>query len=141
MKNYGTWLPNQSFAAVSSPMIQGYSTDQSEIASRTVTATAQNLAYTVTYTKDAPNSSHSGSNINGSTANNSNTEVLPENHQTAKKTVTNHSSSNTTADDADQLPILPLTGKQTQSFGGIFLMIVSGLATVVSFLVNKKEKN
>ncbi|MEY2358850.1 mucin-binding protein [Lactiplantibacillus plantarum] len=53
-KTYGSWSADQSFAAVTSPVIKGYTPDQAEIGAQTVSGDASDLDFTVVYTKDAP---------------------------------------------------------------------------------------
>lgn len=53
-KTYGSWSADQSFAAVTSPVIKGYTPDQAEIGARTVSGDDSDLDFTVIYTKDAP---------------------------------------------------------------------------------------
>ena len=53
-KTYGSWSADQSFAAVTSPAIKGYTPDQDEIGAQTVSGDASNLDFTVVYAKDAP---------------------------------------------------------------------------------------
>nr|AGV52630.1 mucus-binding protein [Lactococcus lactis subsp. lactis] len=53
-KTYGSWSADQSFAAVTSPVIKGYTPDQAEIGAKTVSGDASDLDFTVIYTKDAP---------------------------------------------------------------------------------------
>nr|WP_317629217.1 LPXTG cell wall anchor domain-containing protein [Leuconostoc mesenteroides] len=53
-KTYGSWSADQSFAAVTSPVIKGYTPDQAEIGAQTVSGDASGLDFTVIYTKDAP---------------------------------------------------------------------------------------
>ena len=53
-KTYGSWSADQRFAAVTSPVIKGYTTDQAEIGAQTVSGDASDLEFTVIYTKDAP---------------------------------------------------------------------------------------
>ncbi|MFB5978862.1 LPXTG cell wall anchor domain-containing protein [Lactobacillus delbrueckii subsp. lactis] len=52
-KTYGSWSADQSFAAVTSPVIKGYTPDQAEIGAQTVSGDASDLDFTVVYTKDA----------------------------------------------------------------------------------------
>ncbi|WP_436684023.1 mucin-binding protein [Lactiplantibacillus plantarum] len=51
---YGSWSADQIFAAVTSPVIKGYTPDQAEIGAQTVSGDASDLDFTVVYTKDAP---------------------------------------------------------------------------------------
>ncbi|MGJ3736963.1 mucin-binding protein, partial [Lactiplantibacillus argentoratensis] len=53
-KTYGSWSADQSFAAVTSPVIKGYTPDQAEIGAQTVSGDASDLDFTVVYTKDVP---------------------------------------------------------------------------------------
>ena len=53
-KTYGSWSADQNFAAVTSPAIKGYTPDQAEIGSQTVSGDSSDLDFTVVYTKDAP---------------------------------------------------------------------------------------
>ncbi|MGX8060231.1 mucin-binding protein [Lactococcus lactis] len=53
-KTYGSWSADQSFAAVTSPVIKGYTPDQAEIGAQTVSGDASDLDFTVIYTMDAP---------------------------------------------------------------------------------------
>ncbi|MCD5424758.1 MucBP domain-containing protein, partial [Limosilactobacillus fermentum] len=53
-KTYGNWSPAQSFAAVTSPALKGYTPDHAEIDKQTVNGDSKDLAFTVTYTKNAP---------------------------------------------------------------------------------------
>ncbi|MCD5441226.1 LPXTG cell wall anchor domain-containing protein [Lactobacillus delbrueckii subsp. lactis] len=53
-KTYGSWSADQSFAAVTSPVIKGYTPDQAEIGAQTVSGDVSDLDFTVIYTKDAP---------------------------------------------------------------------------------------
>ena len=53
-KTYGSWSADQSFAAVTSPAIKGYTPDQTEIGSQTVSGDSSDLDFTVVYTKNAP---------------------------------------------------------------------------------------
>ncbi|TBX35474.1 LPXTG cell wall anchor domain-containing protein [Lactiplantibacillus paraplantarum] len=53
-KTYGSWSADQSFAAVTSPVVKGYTPDQAEIGAQTVSGDASDLDFTVIYTKDAP---------------------------------------------------------------------------------------
>ena len=53
-KTYGPWSADQSFAAVTSPAIKGYTPDKAEIEAQTVHGDSSDLEFTVTYTKNAP---------------------------------------------------------------------------------------
>ncbi|MBS9336742.1 mucin-binding protein, partial [Fructobacillus papyrifericola] len=50
---YGDWSADQNFEAVKSPVIDGYTPDQAEIAAQTVNSNSKDLTFTVKYTKDA----------------------------------------------------------------------------------------
>ncbi|WP_338345346.1 mucin-binding protein [Fructobacillus fructosus] len=51
---YGDWSADQSFEAVQSPSVKGYTPDQTEIAAQMVKGDSQDLNFTVKYTKNAP---------------------------------------------------------------------------------------
>ncbi|MFZ1776615.1 MAG: MucBP domain-containing protein, partial [Lactococcus raffinolactis] len=50
-KTYGSWSADQSFAAVTSPAIKGYTPDQAEIDKQIVNGDSKDLEFKVTYTK------------------------------------------------------------------------------------------
>ncbi|MEO3411070.1 MucBP domain-containing protein, partial [Levilactobacillus brevis] len=50
-KTYGSWSADQSFAAVTSPVIKGYTADKAQIDKQTVNGDSKDLEFTVTYTK------------------------------------------------------------------------------------------
>ncbi|MDV0432184.1 MucBP domain-containing protein [Lactiplantibacillus sp. DA1] len=53
-KTYGAWSVAQQFAAVDSPAIKGYTPDQGQIGTQTVTGDSSDLEFTVVYTKNDP---------------------------------------------------------------------------------------
>ncbi|AUJ31075.1 mucin-binding protein [Liquorilactobacillus hordei] len=53
-KTYGSWSSDQSFAAVTSPELKGYTADKAQINKQTVNGDSKDLEFTVTYTKNAP---------------------------------------------------------------------------------------
>ena len=53
-KTYGSWSADQSFAAVTSPAIKGYTPDKAEIGAQTVHGDSSDLEFTVVYAKNAP---------------------------------------------------------------------------------------
>ena len=53
-KTYGAWSAAQSFDAVKSPELKGYTADKAQIDKQTVNGDSKDLAFTVTYTKNAP---------------------------------------------------------------------------------------
>ncbi|QGN61631.1 LPXTG cell wall anchor domain-containing protein (plasmid) [Leuconostoc citreum] len=53
-KTYGDWSAAQSFDAVTSPELKGYTADKAQIDKQTVNGDSKDLAFTVTYTKNAP---------------------------------------------------------------------------------------
>ncbi|WP_049176752.1 mucin-binding protein, partial [Lacticaseibacillus paracasei] len=50
-KTYGAWSAAQSFDAVKSPELKGYTADKAQIDKQTVNGDSKDLAFTVTYTK------------------------------------------------------------------------------------------
>ena len=63
-KTYGPWSADQSFAAVTSPAIKGYTPDQAEIGSQTVSGDSSDLDFTVVYAKNAPTITTESKTIN-----------------------------------------------------------------------------
>ncbi|MCT3424994.1 adhesin, partial [Lactobacillus helveticus] len=53
-KTYGSWSAAQSFAAVKSPELKGYTADKPQIDKQTVNGDSKDLEFKVTYTKNAP---------------------------------------------------------------------------------------
>lgn len=53
-KTYGAWSADQTFAAVKSPEIKGYTADQAQINAKTVNGDSSNINETVTYKKNSP---------------------------------------------------------------------------------------
>ncbi|MGE9134049.1 lectin-like domain-containing protein, partial [Lacticaseibacillus paracasei] len=53
-QTYGAWSSDQSFDAVVSPDVKGYTADPSQIGAQTVSGSSDDLSYTVNYTKQAP---------------------------------------------------------------------------------------
>lgn len=53
-KTYGSWSADQSFAAVTSPELKGYTADKAEIGAQTVHGDSSDLEFTVVYAKNAP---------------------------------------------------------------------------------------
>ncbi|MGE9969551.1 lectin-like domain-containing protein, partial [Limosilactobacillus reuteri] len=51
-KTYGPWSADQSFDAVKSPKLKGYTADKAQIDEQTVNGDSKNLEFTVTYTAD-----------------------------------------------------------------------------------------
>ena len=63
-KTYGSWSADQSFAAVTSPAIKGYTPDQAEIGSQTVSGDSSDLDFTVVYAKNVPTITTESKTIN-----------------------------------------------------------------------------
>ncbi|MEE6705374.1 mucin-binding protein, partial [Limosilactobacillus reuteri] len=65
-KSYGDWVAanGTSFAAVTSPAIKGYTPDQAEIGSQTVSGDSSDLDFTVVYAKNAPTITTESKTIN-----------------------------------------------------------------------------
>lgn len=53
-KTYGSWSADQSFTAVTSPAIKGYTPDKAEIGAQTVRGDSSDLDFKVVYAKNAP---------------------------------------------------------------------------------------
>ncbi|WP_203624854.1 KxYKxGKxW signal peptide domain-containing protein [Lacticaseibacillus sp. 866-1] len=130
-KTYGPWSADQSFAAVTSPELKGYTADKAQIDSQTVNGDSQDLEFTVTYTKNPVSSNQPGNPSQPSNA--TNNGVINTSTNTGSKV--NNGAVNS--------PELPQTGEnnsqsQTMSFIGILLAMFGSL---LGFLGIKKRRN
>lgn len=140
-KTYGPWSADQSFDAVKSPELKGYTPDQAEIGTQTVTGDSSDLDFTVVYTANGssnpvnpskpaePNKPAKLNNLGKST----NPGKLVQNSNMAS--VRNKKQANENE--------LPQTGEnnsqsQTMSFIGILLAMFGSL---FGFLGIKKHRN
>ncbi len=108
-KTYGSWSADQSFAAVTSPVIKGYTPDQAEIGAQTVSGDASDLDFTVIYTKDAPTK-----------------PVNPSQPTTPAKPVQAGQAAATNFVD-QQLPQTGETDQQHMTLSGLLLLAMSSL--------------
>ena len=65
-KTYGDWSADQSFDAVKSPNIKGYTPDQAQIDKQVVKGSSDDLSFKVVYTKNAPTVTTKNVHNNGS---------------------------------------------------------------------------
>ena len=122
-KTYGNWSAAQSFDAVKSPELKGYTADKAQIDKQTVNGDSKDLEFTVTYTKNAP------------------TITTDLKHQLTPGNPSQPSYA--TNNGAVNSPELPQTGEsnsqsQTMSFIGILLAMFGSL---LGFLGIKKRRN
>ena len=122
-KTYGNWSADQSFDAVKSPELKGYTADKAQIDKQSVKEDSKDLAFTVTYTKNAP------------------TITTDLKHQLTPGNPSQPSYA--TNNGAVNSPELPQTGEsnsqsQTMSFIGILLAMFGSL---LGFLGIKKRRN
>ena len=122
-KTYGDWSAAQSFDAVTSPELKGYTADKAQIDKQTVNGDSKDLEFTVTYTKNAP------------------TITTDLKHQLTPGNPSQPSYA--TNNGAVNSPELPQTGEsnsqsQTMSFIGILLAMFGSL---LGFLGIKKRRN
>ena len=139
-KTYGAWSADQSFDAVTSPELKGYTADKAQIDKQTVTGDSKDLEFTVTYTKNAPTTPAKPVNPSQPTtpakpiqagqaaATNFVDQRLPQTGKNKKQANENE---------------LPQTGEnnsqsQTMSFIGILLAMFGSL---LGFLGIKKRRN
>ena len=108
-KTYGSWSADQSFAAVTSPAIKGYTPDQAEIGVQTVSGDASDLDFTVVYAKDAPKK-----------------PVNPSQPTTPAKTVQAGQAAATNFVD-QRLPQTDETDQQHMTLSGLLLLAMSSL--------------
>ena len=129
-KTYGSWSADQSFAAVTSPVIKGYTADKAQIDKQTVNGDSKDLEFTVTYTG---NSSSNQLGNPSQPSNATNNGVINTSTNTGSKVNSG----------AVNSPELPQTGEnnsqsQTMSFIGILLAM---FGSSLGFLGIKKRRN
>ena len=134
-KTYGPWSPAQSFSAVKSPELKGYTPNQAEIGTQTVTGDSSNLDFTVVYTANrsstpaTPATPAKLNNLGQST----NPSKLVQNSNMASvrnKKQANENEMPQTSENNSQ--------SQTMSFIGILLAMFGSL---LGFLGIKKHRN
>ena len=149
-KTYGNWS-DQSFAAVTSPKLKGYTADEAQIDKQTVNGDSKDLAFTVTYTAD--NNGGTGLNQPGKPGNGTDTGNPSSNqpgNPSQPSNATNNGVINTSTNTGSKVnngainsPELPQTGEnnsqsQTMSFIGILLAM---FGSSLGFLGIKKRRN
>ena len=137
-KTYGNWSADQSFDAVTSPELKGYTADKAQIDKQTVNGDSKDLEFTVTYTKNAP------------TITTDLKHQLTPGNPSQPSNATNNGVINTSTNTGSKVnngavnsPELPQTGEnnsqsQTMSFIGILLAMFGSL---LGFLGIKKRRN
>ena len=150
-KTYGPWSADQSFDAVKSPELKGYTADKAQIDEQTVNGDSKNLEFTVTYTAD--NNGGTGLNQPGKPGNGTDTGNPSSNqpgNPSQPSNATNNGVINTSTNTGSKVnngavnsPELPQTGEnnsqsQTMSFIGILLALFGSL---LGFLGIKKRRN
>ena len=150
-KTYGAWSADQSFDAVTSPALKGYTADKAQIDKQTVTGDSKDLAFTVTYTAD--NNGGTGLNQPGKPGNGTDTGNPSSNqpgNPSQPSNATNNGVINTSTNTGSKVnngavnsPELPQTGEnnsqsQTMSFIGILLAM---FGSSLGFLGIKKRRN
>ncbi|CDI41882.1 mucin-binding protein [Lactobacillus helveticus] len=145
-KTYGSWSADQSFAAVTSPVIKGYTPDQAGIGAQTVSGDASDLDFTVIYTKDAPTKPVNPSQptmpakpVQAGQAADRTNRVSPQGAEAERNSVTPtpKAANNQLAKREAKKNNLPQTGEQHTSAG-----IIGLLAMVLGFfgLTDHKKK-
>lgn len=150
-KTYGAWSADQSFDAVTSPELKGYTADKAQIDKQTVTGDSKDLEFTVTYTAD--NNGGTGLNQPGKPGNGTDTGNPSSNqpgNPSQTSNATNNGVINTSTNTGSKVnngavnsPELPQTGEnnsqsQTMSFIGILLAM---FGSSLGFLGIKKRRN
>ena len=144
-KTYGNWSADQSFDAVTSPELKGYTADKAQIDKQTVNGDSKDLEFTVTYTKNAPTITtdlkHQLTPGNPSQPSYAPTITTDLKHQLTPGNPSQPSYA--TNNGAVNSPELPQTGEsnsqsQTMSFIGILLAMFGSL---LGFLGIKKRRN
>ncbi|MGV9052736.1 mucin-binding protein [Lactococcus lactis] len=132
-KTYGSWSADQSFAAVTSPVIKGYTPDQAEIGAQTVSGDASDLDFTVIYTKDAPTKpvNPSQPTIPAKPVNPSQPTIPAKPVQAGQAAATNF---------VDQrLPQTGETDQQHMTLSGLLLLAMSSMLGLFGMTKQRKE--
>ncbi|CAK1231212.1 mucin-binding protein [Fructobacillus cardui] len=125
-KTYGAWTADQSFAAVTSPTLKGYTADQTSIAAQNVTPDSNDLVYTVKYTKDAPTRT---------------TTATTDSHD--GNTVTSNQIDKVVNPQSDTNHVLPNTGLRTERNkpnSNFLLALIASFAGLGIFSRRKRNK-
>ena len=132
-KTYGSWSADQSFAAVTSPVIKGYTPDQAEIGAQTVSGDASDLDFTVIYTKDAPTKP-----VNPSQPTIPAKPVNPRQPTTPAKPVQAGQAAATNFVD-QRLPQTGETDQQHMTLSGLLLLAMSSMLGLFGMTKQRKE--
>ncbi|MBS9338018.1 mucin-binding protein [Fructobacillus parabroussonetiae] len=135
---YGSWSTDQTFEAVQSPSLKGYTPDQAEIAAQMVNGDSQDLNFTVKYMKDATDSNNQdGSNTPSNPSSNGTDSTSSETTktQTAGKPLPSKQQHTTRLEKYHNLPD---TAKKDQGYGLAGLLGIS--AILVFFGLSKSRK-
>ena len=132
-KTYGSWSADQSFAAVTSPVIKGYTPDQAEIGAQTVSGDASDLDFTVIYTKDAPTKP-----VNPSQPTIPAKPVNPSQPTTPAKPVQAGQAAATNFVD-QRLPQTGETDQQHMTLSGLLLLAMSSMLGLFGMTKQRKE--
>ncbi|WPU43516.1 mucin-binding protein [Limosilactobacillus reuteri] len=138
-KTYGPWSAAQSFDAVKSPELKGYTADKAQIDKQTVNGDSKDLEFTVTYTKTPGNGTDTGNSSSNQPGNPSQPSNATNNGVINTSTNTGSKVNNSAVNS----PELPQTGEnnsqsQTMSSIGILLAMFGSL---LGFLGIKKRRN
>ncbi|NEX50788.1 LPXTG cell wall anchor domain-containing protein [Lactococcus lactis] len=120
-KAYGSWSADQSFDAVTSPELKGYTADKAQIDKQTVNGDSKDLAFTVTYTKNAPTK-----------------PVNPSQPTTPAKPVQAGQSAGTNFVD-HRLPQTGETDQQHMTLSGLLLLAMSSVLGLFGMTKQRKE--
>ena len=120
-KTYGAWSADQSFDAVVSPDVKGYTADKAQIDKQTVNGDSKDLKFTVTYTKNAPTKP-----VNPSQPTTPAKPVNPSQPATPTKPVQAGQAAATNFVD-QRLPQTGETDQQHMTLSGLLLLAMSSL--------------
>ena len=122
-KTYGSWSAAQSFDAVTSPELKGYTADKAQIDKQTVNGDSKDLAFTVTYTKNAPTMTTDTKTVNPSQPTTPAKPVNPSQPATPTKPVQAGQAAATNFVD-QRLPQTGETDQQHMTLSGLLLLAV-----------------
>ena len=125
-KTYGSWSAAQSFDAVTSPELKGYTADKAQIDKQTVNGDSKDLAFTVTYTKNAPTMTTDTKTVNPSQPTTPAKPVNPSQPATPTKPVQAGQAAATNFVD-QRLPQTGETDQQHMTLSGLLLLAMSSL--------------
>lgn len=147
-KTYSVWSKDQSFDAVTSPELKGYTPNKSQIDKQTVTGDSTDLEFTIIYTKDSttpvpvdPTNPDIPKNPTNPAAPKNPTNPTVPTPQSPTVTVTLNKTGQTPVINKETLSNLPHTGTQQNVANSLTVSaLILGLITSLSLFLKRKFK-